>query len=306
VELGKLHWKPNSASRDLAEAGRWFRKAAEAGNSTGMVLLGDMYSAGEGLPRNYTEAARWFQQAAEAGDRNGMENLAHMYYNGHGVPKDASRAVTWYSKASSAGNANATYRLATLYENGLGVEKNRGQAIALYRTAAARGSEDARKRLEKISADGTSAGQPGHDAMPPSTAGDSVGTRQLTVPGNQPWVDSGIRVSAGETITVKALGRISVTGGGRQSFQSPAGTGSDCRYDGLHHRRIQGFLAPDLPCWSLVGRIGTAKRIFAIGVERNFQAIAPGELYFGVNDGVFGGNTGGWIVSVRVQPVPIK
>jgi Sel1 repeat len=57
-ELGRAY--QNRPEPDYAEALRWYRKAAEAGNAGARITLGDMYFAGEGVTRDFAEAARWY------------------------------------------------------------------------------------------------------------------------------------------------------------------------------------------------------------------------------------------------------
>jgi S1-C subfamily serine protease len=62
-------------AQDYAEAVRWFRKAAEQGDSQGQSNLGAMYSNGEGVARNYIEAYKWNSLAASQGDELARKNL---------------------------------------------------------------------------------------------------------------------------------------------------------------------------------------------------------------------------------------
>lgn len=54
-----------SAKKDCAEAVKWYRKAAEDGNTDGMDMLGDMYHYGEDAKQSYLEALKWYRKAAE-------------------------------------------------------------------------------------------------------------------------------------------------------------------------------------------------------------------------------------------------
>jgi len=48
------------------------RKAAEAGDGQAMSDLGRMYEYGVGIPQDPAEAVKWFRKAAEAGNPQGM------------------------------------------------------------------------------------------------------------------------------------------------------------------------------------------------------------------------------------------
>jgi TPR repeat protein len=48
--------------QDLAEAAKWYRRAAEAGHPRSMSILVEMYAAGRGgLPRDDAQAVNWLQ-----------------------------------------------------------------------------------------------------------------------------------------------------------------------------------------------------------------------------------------------------
>jgi hypothetical protein len=65
---------------------------------------------------------------------------------------------------------------------------------------------------------------------------------------------------------------------------------------------VAAFPAPPAPCWSLIGRIGTAGRIFSVGTQRIVTAPIAGKLYLGVNDSNPAGNSGSWNVAVTIVP----
>jgi TPR repeat protein len=67
------------------------------------------------LARDEAEAARWYRKAAEAGDPNGMERYAYFAENGlGGIDRSFGEAIVWYKKAGEAGNPAALTRLGTI------------------------------------------------------------------------------------------------------------------------------------------------------------------------------------------------
>jgi len=118
-------------------------------------------------------------------------------------------------------------------------------------------------------------------------------TIAVAVQANQPWTDTNIEVEEGEIITVSATGAIQTNLAGATA--TPAGSMPDCSVAGPVH---VPFVAPELPCWSMLGRIGPAGRVFEIGSNKRFKADASGELYLGVNDNYFGDNSGSWRASI--------
>ena len=108
-----------------------------------------------------------------------------------------------------------------------------------------------------------------------------------------PWTPTGIQVHTGDDIDIDATGVIEVNLQGMKA--TPAGAPPDCIAVGIV--RVP-FVAPSLPCWSLIGRIGRSGNAFEVGIGRNFSANADGELYLGVNDNFFGDNSGAWLVTI--------
>src|SRR5689334_10418785 len=84
--------------QDYAEAIRWCRKAADLGDATAQVVLGNMYYYGQGVPQDYAEAVRWFRKAAAQGDKTVFAALTIIYFKGQGVPRNYTEAIRWLSK----------------------------------------------------------------------------------------------------------------------------------------------------------------------------------------------------------------
>ena len=66
--LGRRYAKGDGAPRDLAEAARWYKQAAQAGLQAAQVELGMLYADGLGVPQDYAEADRLLRNAAEGGN----------------------------------------------------------------------------------------------------------------------------------------------------------------------------------------------------------------------------------------------
>ncbi len=115
----------------------------------------------------------------------------------------------------------------------------------------------------------------------------------VAVYANRPWTDTGIDITAGSIISITATGTIRIAGS--DPGKTPAG---DPNCSG--GTAPDGFLAPGLICWSLIGRIGTGQP-FQIGAAAVVTADQSGRLYLGVNDDVFGDNTGYWTATVSVS-----
>ena len=77
-----------------------------------------MYDEGRGVTQDYAEAAKWYRKAAEQGDTDAQYNLGVMYDNGRGVTQDYAEAAKWYRKGAEQGYADAQYNLGMMYETG--------------------------------------------------------------------------------------------------------------------------------------------------------------------------------------------
>jgi len=105
----------------VEEGLRWYVKAAEKGSIQAMLDLGDLYSAGSGVPKNPAEAANWYRKAAELGNTYAQYNLGRIFEDGAGVGQNYTESAKWYGRAAEQGHAEAQNCLAGLYEEGLGV-----------------------------------------------------------------------------------------------------------------------------------------------------------------------------------------
>jgi TPR repeat protein len=85
--------------RNLSEAARWYRLAAEHGQADSQYDLGFMLLLGEGGPKNTEEGVRWLERAGDQGEYSAFRLLADCYENGFcDVPTDPSKAAHWHGR----------------------------------------------------------------------------------------------------------------------------------------------------------------------------------------------------------------
>jgi len=149
VKKGLMYGTGNGVQKDEAEAVRWFRKAAEAGNSEGMYNLGIAYANGLGVEKNMVEAVKWFRMGVDAGKKDGMYYLGVAYASGLGVEKNEAEAVNWYRKAIEVGDAGAMLSLGVMYWEGRGVKQDLAEGTRLFQKAAELGNPTAKENLAK-------------------------------------------------------------------------------------------------------------------------------------------------------------
>jgi uncharacterized protein len=71
-------------------------------------MLGFCYDNGHGVIEDMAEAVKYYRRAADAGHAGALFNLGLCYANGHGVAEDKAAAVDYYRRAADAEDADAT------------------------------------------------------------------------------------------------------------------------------------------------------------------------------------------------------
>ena len=128
-----------------------YHKLAEAGNAEAQSYLELVYNVGWLITP--ADAAKWTRKAAEAGDADSLNALGNKYYRGEGVLLNHRQAAEWYRKAAEMGHADAQNNLGGMYANGRGVEQNNVVAYMWYNLAAAQGHEDASVNRDVLTSD---------------------------------------------------------------------------------------------------------------------------------------------------------
>ena len=129
-ELGRAY----AANRQMPEAIRAYRQAADKGSTSAMVELGVMLGTGAGVPKDPAEARKLFERAAKAGNARGVINLAAM---SGGTPSNPLEARAELEKAAQANSAEAQFQLGIMDAEGTGGPKDDVAARALFEKAAA-------------------------------------------------------------------------------------------------------------------------------------------------------------------------
>lgn len=106
--------------KDPAAAFALYQRGAKAGDTAAMIQLADAYDRGFGVEENDEESANWLKKAAGAGNTDAMVVLGKKA----ALSADAKGSIDWYKKAAEAGSAEGQYQIGLAYAQGLGVEKN--------------------------------------------------------------------------------------------------------------------------------------------------------------------------------------
>lgn len=135
---------------DLAEAAKYYAKAAEAGLAPAQYRLGSLYEKGRGVEKNLETARDWYRRAAEQGNAKASHNLAVLYAEGFSGNPEFPDAAYWFKKAANFGLADSQYNLGILYARGLGLEKNLVESYKWFALAARQGDRDAGNKRDEL------------------------------------------------------------------------------------------------------------------------------------------------------------
>jgi TPR repeat protein len=105
----------------------WYRLAADAGSTFGMVMYADYVS---GLPDKHDVAFRYYLMAANEGVPEAMAEIAEGYANGHGVMKNIGSAAEWREKAAKKGHRASQVELAKALFSGHGLPPQPVEGLA--------------------------------------------------------------------------------------------------------------------------------------------------------------------------------
>ncbi len=123
----------------LDQAAKLYRQAADMGNASAQVALGQLLRVGLGVPKNEAEAIKLYRQAAERGHAGGQTQLGLSYQLGEGVKEDWAAAHAWCSKAAAQHYALGLLCVGRQLQFGLGVEQDRAKAIRVFELAEDQG-----------------------------------------------------------------------------------------------------------------------------------------------------------------------
>jgi TPR repeat protein len=186
--LGELYRDGVSVRRDLNEAMRWYKLAADRGDRQAQFALGIAHLNGAGAARdrkiaqdwleraaaqnhagalynlgvmaidaelqNFPRAYEMFRKAAELGDMDAAYGLAVLYREGTGRARDRAESVKWLKRAADERHIAARVEYAIVLFNGDGVEKSEAGAVKLFAKAAQANSPIAQNRLARLYAAG--------------------------------------------------------------------------------------------------------------------------------------------------------
>jgi TPR repeat protein len=154
--LGMSYEKGNGVEKNMLEAMRLYRLAADQNHTSAQYQLGKCFEFGSGVTPNHEEASRLYHVAAEAGDAEAQCKLGMYYQSGYlGLSRSMKDSARWFHLAANQGYAEAQHRLAELYGRGLDVPQDWEASCKWYRLAAQQGHADAQYKLSECFQNGS-------------------------------------------------------------------------------------------------------------------------------------------------------
>ena len=150
--LGLATLQGKGVQKDRAQAQKLFEAAAAKGHAGALYNLGVM--AIDGDLQDFAKAADYFRRAAEGGDMDGAFALAMLYRSGKGVPQDAKVAADWLKRAADERNTGAQVEYGIALFNGDGIDKDEALAARTFQRAANANNPVAQNRLARLLAAG--------------------------------------------------------------------------------------------------------------------------------------------------------
>lgn len=121
--LAYLHYEEDDFEASVAYA----RRGMEMGSAYCINLLGNRYRKGEGVPRDIAEAVRLYKLAAEQGNGASAYRLAEIYRTGKVGDRNMAEAIAWYRRGAELDHDKSKIELGLLYA--AGVMDDEGQEL---------------------------------------------------------------------------------------------------------------------------------------------------------------------------------
>jgi len=140
--------------KDPFAAARWYKAAAESGNTLAQDRYAALCASGEGTRRDSAESVRWYQAAAAGGSVEAHYQLGRLHRTGQGAMRDLAAAAEHFLAAAKAGHAGAQAALGELYSKGAGVPQDWFEAYKWSTAAVLNGASGAKKTLNIVEGHG--------------------------------------------------------------------------------------------------------------------------------------------------------
>ncbi len=175
---GTLYFNGVGVKKNIVEAVRFYRMAAERKDPKGQQALGEVaqkardgkfgfteanqafdFLQGKGVPKDEAKGFARMKEAAEAGSPGAIGVLAHLYHQGVGTKADPAMAAYYWHTAALLGVPAAKRDWGVIHCVADGVAKDESECLKWLREAADDGDPESLYRMGKVHEEGD-VGQP--------------------------------------------------------------------------------------------------------------------------------------------------
>lgn len=135
---------------DKKTAAKYYKMAADKGDSNSMYCYGDMLFTGDGIPANKKEAAKYLKKAADNGVIEAMSIYSNMLLEGDGIPINEKEAANYLKIMADKGDKVSMFNYGVLLMTGNGIHINKNEGIKYIKKSADNGDDDAMFTYAKI------------------------------------------------------------------------------------------------------------------------------------------------------------
>jgi len=125
------------------EAFEKYRGLAEKGTVTAQLLLGWLYQVGKGVQQNVAEAKKWYEKAAITQSPQAQFYLGNLFR----TMGEYNQVLDWLERSAAQGYSPAIYLLGQLYYMGEGVDLDKQKASEYFKRAAEKGHLFAQRNI---------------------------------------------------------------------------------------------------------------------------------------------------------------
>lgn len=109
TRLGNIYYTGALGEENISEAYKWYKKAADKGETNAQFKLGEYAFYGYGnIQKDINTAYKWYQKAA-VDQRDAQYMMGKQYYYGYRDTIDYQTALQWFVKASDNDNGKASF-----------------------------------------------------------------------------------------------------------------------------------------------------------------------------------------------------
>lgn len=149
-EIAVRFTEGRGVQENMAEAAKWYQRAADAGVVPAQYRLATLYEKGTGVTRDTAKAKALYIASAGQGNASAMHNLAVMLASGRDGAPDFNEATKWFAKAAELGIRDSQFNLAVLYARGNGVPQDLTESYKWFSAAAREGDLDAGAKRDEV------------------------------------------------------------------------------------------------------------------------------------------------------------